>query len=284
MRENAHGEGQRAAMIFDTHAHYDDRAFDPDREELLARLHAEGVGGIANASSDRASILASHALAEKYDFIFEVLGFHPDGIGEMEREKDTITGWLTERLRSPKAVAVGEIGLDYHWGRENRDQQIRWFRAQMELAGNLGLPVVIHSRDAAQDTMEIVREAALPAGTVDIHCYSYSPEQADQYLAMGCYLGIGGVATFKNARKLKEVVARMPADRILLETDCPYLSPEPFRGKRNDSGRIRYVIQAIAGIRQQDPARIEEICWNNALRFYHLTQEEGKLYADSRSR
>ncbi len=264
-------------MIFDTHAHYDDEAFDPDREELLTRLHAEGVWGIANASSNRASIEAAHALAQKYDFIYEVLGFHPDEIGEMEKEKDSILGWLTERLRAPKAVAVGEIGLDYHWYRESRDLQRYWFRAQMELAGRLGLPVVIHSRDAARDTMEIVQEMALPAGTVDIHCYSYSPEQAEMYLNMGYYLGIGGVVTFRNSRKLKEVVAAMPADRILLETDCPYLAPEPFRGRRNDSGKIRYVIQKVAELRNEDPGELEEICWNNALRFYRLTQEEGKM-------
>ena len=257
-------------MIFDTHAHYDDTAFDSDRDELLCSLHENGICGIANVGFHKESIGTTHALADRYDFIYEVLGFHPDETYEMEREERSILPWLTEQLKRPKVIGLGEIGLDYYWDKTDREIQKKWFRAQLALAKELDRPVVIHSREAAQDTMEILKEAGIGPGKLDMHCYSYSLEQAKVYLEMGYYLGIGGVSTFKNAKKLKEVIAVMPPERILLETDCPYLTPAPFRGKRNDSGKLPYVIRAIAEIKGMSPEEVEEICLENALRFYRL--------------
>ena len=259
-------------MIFDTHAHYDDEQFDPDREELLTRLASEGICGIANVGYNRETIASTHRLAEKYDYIWEVLGFHPDETWEMEEDSERILPWLAEQLDRPKVLAVGEIGLDYYWDKTERPVQKKWFRAQMDLAKQLHLPVVIHSREAAADTMELIREGGIPEGMLDMHCYSYSPEQAKEYLKMGYYLGIGGVATFKNAKKLKEVIELAPLDRLLLETDCPYLAPVPFRGKRNDSGKIPRVIEAIAEIKKVAPEEVEAACLANTKQFYSRLQ------------
>ena len=220
---------------------------------------------------NRKSIEGTHALADRFDFVYEVLGFHPDETWEMEEAGEAILPWLSEQLDRPKAVALGEIGLDYYWDKTDREIQKKWFRAQLDLAKKKNLPVVIHSREAAQDTMDILKEAAIAPGMLDMHCYSYSPEQAAVYLEMGYYLGIGGVLTFKNARKLKEVVAMMPLSRILLETECPYLSPVPFRGKRNDSGKLPLVLSAIAEINGISPEEAAAACLENAERFYRLS-------------
>lgn len=258
-------------MIFDTHAHYDDEAFDADRDALLTDLHEnQGICGIANVGFHKESIGRTHELADRYDFIYEVLGFHPDETREMEAESDTILDWLRNQLDRPKVLAVGEIGLDYYWDKTEREIQKKWFRAQLELAKERHLPVVIHSREAAADTLEILKEARIPAGDLDMHCYSYSPELARIYLDMGYYLGIGGVVTFKNAKKVKEVIAEAPLEQILLETDAPYLAPVPFRGKRNDSGKIPLVIRAIAELKGISCEEVEETCLANALRFYRL--------------
>lgn len=257
-------------MIFDTHAHYDDDQFDEDRHELLTGLHGNGVCGIANVGFNKASILRTHELADQYDFMYEVLGWHPDEVWEMEQEEETILDWYREQLNRPKVLAVGEIGLDYYWDKSPRDVQKKWLRKQLEVAREIGKPVVIHSREAAQDTMDVIKECGGPDFSMDIHCYSYSLEMAKEYLKMGYYLGIGGVVTFKNARKTKEVVEYMPLDRILLETDAPYLAPVPFRGKRNDSGKIRLVIEEIARIKGLEPELVEETCLANARTFYRL--------------
>ena len=256
--------------IFDTHAHYEDDQFDQDRDEVLESLHAAGVCGIANVGYNRKSIEGTHALADRHDFVYEVLGFHPDETWEMEQAGAEILPWLSEQLDRPKTVALGEIGLDYYWDKTDREIQKKWFRAQLALSKEKNLPVVIHSREAAQDTMDILKEAAIPPDMLDMHCYSYSQEQAKTYLDMGYYLGIGGVLTFKNARKLKEVVAMMPLSRILLETDCPYLAPVPFRGKRNDSGKLTLVLDAIAEIKGISPEEAADACLENAKRFYRL--------------
>ena len=258
--------------IFDTHAHYDDEAFDADREELLTGLHAAGIARIANVGFHKESIATTHALADRFGFVCEVLGFHPDETWQMEQEAETILPWLAEQLARPKVIGLGEIGLDYYWDKTDREIQKKWFRAQLALAKERNLPVVIHSREAAQDTLEILREAGIAPGGLDMHCYSYSLEHAKIYLDMGYYLGIGGVSTFKNAKKLKEVVAYMPLSRILLETDCPYLTPAPFRGKRNDSGKLPLVVNAIAGIKNIPPEEVEAACWENALRFYRMEE------------
>lgn len=258
-------------MIFDTHAHYDDEAFDEDREELLASVKEAGVAAIANIGYKKSSITETHRIAETHDFVYEVLGFHPDETFEMEAESDTILAWLYGELQRDKVIGLGEIGLDYYWDKTEREIQKKWFRAQLDLAKELALPVVIHSREAAQDTFDIIKEAGIPEGMLVMHCYSYSPEMAKEYLKRGYYLGIGGVVTFKNAKKLKETVALAPLSQLLSETDCPYLTPAPFRGKRNDSGKIPLVLDEIAKIKEADREETEAVCFENALRFYRMS-------------
>lgn len=233
-------------MIFDTHAHYDDEQFDTDREELLASMQENGVGTIVNVSATYESCKNVTELAEKYPFMYAAVGVHPDEVGSLNEEK---LEKMEELLAKEKVVAVGEIGLDYYWDNESHDLQKQWFIRQLTLARKHHLPVLIHSREAAADTMEIMKEHANDLSGV-IHCYSYSKEMAKEYVKMGFYIGVGGVVTFKNARKLKETVEEIPLTSIVLETDCPYLAPEPFRGKRNQSAYIRYVAEEIARIKQ----------------------------------
>ncbi len=259
-------------MIFDTHAHYDDSAFDEDREELLASLHGQGVGTVVNVGADMESSARTVELTEQYPFIYGAVGVHPDGVGELDEEK---LSRLREYLALPKIVAAGEIGLDYYWDKENHDLQKEWFVRQFRLAAELEKPVIIHSREAAADTFDIVKAEFRPGMHVVMHCYSYSPEQAREYLKMGLYFGIGGVLTFKNARKLKEVVEELPMERILLETDCPYLAPVPFRGKRNDSGKLSHVVREISvlkGIPEEEVIRVTE---ENARHFYKIGEGTG---------
>ena len=252
--------------IFDTHAHYDDEAFDRDWEELLGQMEAAGIKRIVNASSSLATTRSTAALAARYPFLYGTAGIHPDEVGELDEES---FAWLKEAAQGEKIVAIGEIGLDYHWNVEEKEVQKKWFVRQLELARELGLPAVIHSREAAQDTLEIIKEEA--GGVVcDLHCFSYGAELAREYLNRGHYLGIGGVLTFKNAKKLKEVASYAPLDRILLETDCPYLSPEPNRGKRNSSLNLPFVVRELARLKGVDEERIIEATWENALRFYRM--------------
>jgi TatD DNase family protein len=255
------------AKIFDTHAHYDDEKFDADREELLNRLvQEEGVGCIVNAAASLKSTESALALAKRYPFIYATAGVHPDDTKELTAENFQ---WLTDLAKSEeKIVAIGEIGLDYYWDSSPRETQKYWFDEQMGMAQEIGLPVVIHSREAAKDTLDMVKAAGGKDMKMDMHCFSYTPEIAREYLDMGHYLGIGGVVTFKNGRKLKDVVEYMPLDRILLETDAPYLTPEPYRGKRNHSGLIAYVVDEIARIKQVSREEVLEVTWNNAIEFY----------------
>ncbi len=257
-------------MIFDAHTHYDDEAFDEDREELLAGLPAAGIAGVVNIATNKESIATTQALADRYDFVWEAVGFHPDDASQMEAEEETILPWLRTQLARPKAVAIGEIGLDYHWDNSPRKIQQKWFYRQLVLAREQDIPVVVHTRDAAQDTRDILQAAGGAALSVVLHCYPYSVEMAREFLNLGYYLGVGGVVTFKNGRKLKEVVSYMPLDRILVETDCPYMSPAPYRGKRNDSTRLPLVLDAIAQIKGLDRGLVEETCYENARRFYRL--------------
>lgn len=259
-------------MIFDTHTHYDDEQFDTDRGELLFSLKGQGVGAVANMGATMQGAEDSVVLAEKYPFVYAAVGIHPDhakDLNEEEFEK------LKKLAQNEKVVAIGEIGLDYYWDSTERDVQKYWFRRQMELALTLDYPVVIHSREAAADTFDIIKETYEQSkGGLKgvIHCYSYGVEQAKEYLKMGFFLGIGGVATFKNGRKLKEVIEAVPLDKIVLETDCPYLAPEPYRGKRNHSGYLSYVIAAIAGIKGVSTEEVEKATWENALRLYPRTE------------
>ena len=254
-------------MIFDTHAHYDDEAFDEDRDEVLTSLRKRGVGTVVNVGASMEGSRRSVSLSEQYEFVYSAVGVHPDEVGEL-REEDM--EWMREQLQKPKVVAVGEIGLDYYWDKEGHDLQKKWFLRQLELAKELKKPVIIHSREAAADTMELLKANYHGEMPMVMHCYSYSMEMAREYRKMGLYLGIGGVLTFKNAKKLKETVLESPMEYLLLETDCPYLAPVPTRGKRNDSGMLKYVVQELAALKGITPEEVIRITEENARRFYGI--------------
>ena len=254
-------------MIFDTHAHYDDDAFDEDRDELLSGMAAKNVEYIVNVGASMASSKRSIALAEKYPFIYAAVGVHPDEVGELNEEK---FNQLREWTKHEKVKAVGEIGLDYYWDKEQHDLQKHWFMRQMELAKESNLPMIVHSREAAKDTLDMIIAAKPLDLSGIIHCYSYSVEQAREYLNMGYYIGIGGVLTFKNAKKLKEVAEYAPLSQIVLETDCPYLAPTPFRGKRNDSSMIAYVAEELAAIKNMPVEEVLRITNENGKKLYHI--------------
>lgn len=261
-------------MIFESHAHYDDRQFDVDREKLLENLPFQNVGVIVNVGSDIRSSKESITLAHQYDYIYAAIGVHPD---EVDTMKEADMEELSHMAKETKVVAIGEIGLDYFRkeGNAYKSVQKEWFCRQLDLAKEIEKPVIIHSRDAAEDTIQILRDFRKENPQIEnpgvIHCYSYSPELAKEYVAMGFYIGIGGVVTFKNAKKLVETVAQIPLERILVETDSPYLCPEPNRGKRNDSSQIRYVIDRIADIRGIAPEEVEKQTEMNARKMYRLS-------------
>ena len=254
-------------MIFDSHAHYDDRAFDEDRDELLSSLPEKGIAGVVNAGASIRSIWKTLELAEKYPHVYAAVGIHPEHAGEL-REEDM--EWLRGMLAGARVVAVGEIGLDYYWDKEHHSLQKKWFEAQAQLAREEKLPIIVHSREAAADTLDMVK--GFRGGEIGgvIHCFSYTKEMAREYLNMGFYLGIGGVVTFKNARKLKEVVEYAPLSSLLLETDCPYLAPVPNRGKRNNSIYLKYVAQTIAEIKQISCEEVIEATRQNARKMFHI--------------
>ena len=256
-------------MIFETHAHYDDESFNDDREALIRSLPEKGIGRIINVGASIETTKTTLELAAKYDYIYAAVGVHPSDISGLNEET---FAWLKEQTSLPKTVAIGEIGLDYYWDKEAdvQKQQRYWFRRQLELARGKELPVIIHSRDAAEDTMDILQELHKQGlnNPGVIHCYSYSPEMAHEFIKMGYYIGVGGVVTFKNAKKLVRTVEEIPMERILLETDCPYMAPEPHRGTRNDSRNIPYVIEKIAQIKGIDSKVVEETARENAFRLF----------------
>ena len=256
--------------IFDTHAHYDDDAFDEDREELLENEFGEGrlVTNITNIGCDIQTSRASVEFAKKYDYMYASVGVIPHHVGDMTDED-------IEELRklagsSNKVVAIGEIGLDYHYDEPSKELQHKWFLAQMNLARELELPIVIHSRDAAQDTYELMKQVhAEEIGGV-VHCYSYSEEMSREFLKMGFYFGIGGVVTFKNSKKLKKAVEAIPLSNIVLETDSPYLTPSPFRGERNNSGYLSYVVAEISRLKGLSEEEVAGVTYENAKKLYRL--------------
>lgn len=254
-------------MIFETHAHYDDEAFNEDRDNLLPSMHENGIEYIVNVGASLKSTATSIELARKYPFIYAAAGVHPSETGELDESGFV---WLTKQCLLDKVVAVGEIGLDYYWDEPAHEVQRIWFERQLDLAREVKKPVIIHSRDSAKDTFDIL--AAKNAGEIGgvIHCYSYSAEMALDYVKMGFYIGIGGVVTFKNGKKMKEVVEAVPMERILLETDSPYLSPEPNRGKRNSSLNLQYIAQKIAEIKGVPYDTVVEATLQNAKYMYHL--------------
>lgn len=255
-------------MIFETHAHYDDERFAGDRGELLAQLPSLGIGKVINVASTIPSIKQCIGLAHIYDHVYAAVGVHPS---ELEGMSEAVIQELRRLSVWDKTVAIGEIGLDYYWEKEEAAQkkQQDWFRRQLELAREVELPVIIHSRDAAEDTLTLMKDMHAEHIPGVIHCYSYSPELAREYVKMGYYIGVGGVVTFKNAKKLVQTVSETPMERILLETDSPYLTPEPHRGHRNDSRELVYVVEKIAEIKGMTPEEVEDATWENAHNLFY---------------
>ncbi len=251
-------------MFFETHAHYDDEKFDADREELISSLFSQGqIDYIVNAGCDVKSSLTGLELSKKWKNFYAACGIHPHSADEMNDESYE----LIKRLcADPKCVAVGEIGLDYYYDFCDREVQRSCFRRQLELAAEVDLPVIIHSREAAAETFNIIKESNVRKGI--IHSYSGHTQMALEYIEMGFYIGIGGMVTFKNAKKPVEVVKNIPLERIVLETDSPYLAPVPVRGRRNDSQNLRYIADKISEIKQISPEKVAEMTRNNALTIF----------------
>lgn len=264
--EVEYNTGEGIHMLFDTHAHYDDKQFKNDRQELFEAMNENGVGTIVNVSASVESWAATDRLTKEYDMVYGAIGVHPDEVGNLTEAKFEE---MKTFLENEKIVAVGEIGLDYYWDTNSHEVQEKWFIKQLELAKNKDLPVNIHSRDAAEDTMRIMKQYGESLSGI-IHCYSYSKEMAKEYVKMGYYLGIGGVVTFQNAKKLKEVVKEIPLENLVLETDCPYLAPAPNRGKRNTSLNLKYVAQEIANIKNISREEVIEQTERNARKVYQL--------------
>ena len=253
-------------MLFDTHAHMDDRAFDVDRGELLSSLPEQGIALLMNPGCSLASSRAASRLSQEYSYIYAAVGSHPDAADEVDEE-------VLEEYRklcklNPKIKAIGEIGLDYHYEDIPRQIQQRAFRMQLELARDLKLPVIVHEREAHEDGMKIISE--FPEVTGVFHCYSGSAEMAKLLVERGWYIGFTGVLTFKNARKAVEVAQSIPLERIVLETDCPYMSPEPFRGKRNDPSRLCYMAEKLAQLRSLPVESIHQITVENGKQLYRI--------------
>ncbi len=252
-------------MIFDTHAHYDDDAFNTDRDELLKDIKNKGVVFVVNVGASMDSTRKTLELAEKYSFVYAAIGVHPSETEKLTKED---IQWLKDKASCEKVVAVGEIGLDYHWPEPDPSVQKKWFEKQLQLASEVKLPVIVHSRDAAKDTLDILKEWQKDLVKGVIHCFSYTKEIAREYLNMDYYFGIGGVLTFKNAKKLIEAVEYIPINKILLETDCPYLAPEPYRGKRNQSDYIDFVAQRLSEIKKISKEEVLTQTMQNAKEFY----------------
>lgn len=254
-------------MLFDTHAHLNAKQFDKDRAEVIQRAKENGVSRIVNIGFDRETVATSLALAEQYDFIYAAVGWHPLSAAKMtDRDLD----WLRELSEHPKVVAIGEIGLDYYRDASSKETQKEVFRKQIRLAKEVNLPIIIHDREAHQDVYEILKEEnAAEVGGI-MHCFSGSAEMAQQFLDINFYISLAGPVTFKNAKKPKEVAKTVPLDRLLIETDCPYLTPEPYRGKRNETGYVRYVAETIAELRGMDYEELCKITYENATRLFRL--------------
>lgn len=263
-------------MIFDTHAHYDDEAFQEDMDSLLISLKDNGIGTVINVAADMESVDTTFALSQKYPFVYAALGVHPSGTAALTEEdmQHILTLARTHSVnKGGRVVAIGEIGLDYYYegnGDPERSIQQKWFERQLLLAKEAALPVIIHSREAAKDTYDVMKAVGADRIGGVVHCYSYSLEMAKEFLSLGFSFGIGGVLTFKNARKLIDVVEYLPMDKILLETDCPYLAPVPNRGKRNSSLNLPYVIKAISEIKKLPEEQIIETTEQNARKLFGI--------------
>ena len=255
-------------MLIDTHAHLDSPKFDDDREEMIARAQAAGIDTIVNIGFNRETIPTTMALAERYPFIYAAVGWHPTDAIDMKLEEDL--AWIESLCAHPKVVAIGEIGLDYYWDTSPKDVQHTVFREQIRLARRLNKPIVIHNRDAHEDVVRLLREERASEVGGIMHCFSGSWEMAKMCLDMNFYISFGGPVTFKNARVPKEVLNNVPMDRILVETDAPYLTPHPHRGKRNESAYVRLVAETVAEIKGMDLGEIARITGENARRCLSL--------------
>lgn len=255
-------------MLFDSHAHLNDEKFDEDREELILSLKEKGVDLVVNPGADMESSKTGMELADKYDFIYSAVGVHPHDVeGMTEKDINTLKKWARE---NEKVVAIGEIGLDYYYDLSPREEQKKWFIRQIELANELGLPFIVHDRDAHQDTFDIIKKyKALETGCV-LHCFSGSLELAREYIKMGCYISIPGTVTFKNNRKTVQVAREIPLEWLFIETDSPYMAPTPYRGKRNDPSLVKFVAEKIAF---EKGISYEEVCQatkENAKKFFGI--------------
>ena len=256
-------------MLFDTHAHYDDNRFNEDRYDVINRVHESGVAYILNASSDMASAVECISLTQEFDFVYAAVGIHPHNVTDIN--ENTLIA-IADFAKNPKVVAIGEIGLDYFYDNSPREVQRYWFSEQIELAKQINLPIIVHNRDAHEDTMKIIKaENAKTVGGI-LHCYSGSIEMARELLENNFYISVGGPVTFKNAKKIIEVVKFVPDDRLLIETDCPYLTPEPHRGKRNDSSYVKFVAERIAEIKGVTFEEIADITMRNAKALFKIQE------------
>ena len=258
-------------MIFESHAHFDDEAFDEDRDELLSDIKSHGIETIVNVAASLSSVESTLKLSHSYPHVYAAIGVHPSETLELNDENLDL---LRQRMKDERCVAVGEIGLDYHFLDEYPDPDKKtqkiWFEKQLQLARELDKPVIIHSRDAAADTLEIMKKSEYSSLKYDMHCYSYSKEMVKELNKLDCYYGIGGVITFKNAKKLIEALQEMPLNRIMLETDCPYLAPTPHRGERNSSYYLPLVAQRIAELKGLSYEDVVSITCENAKRFFNM--------------
>ena len=254
-------------MYFDSHAHYDDERFNEDRESLIESLREKGVDFIVNAAADMKSCYTSLALAEKYPFIYSSVGVHPHDVKDLT---DADIEEMRKLAAHSKVVAIGEIGLDYYYDNSPREDQRKWFRVQLELAKELDLPVIIHSREASQETFDMIVESGVKEGV--IHCFTGSYELAKEYVKRGFYLGIGGSLTFKNAKKAVEVVEGIDLKHLLIETDCPYLTPVPHRGERNDSSYLKFVVEKIAEIKGVSTDEVAKTSSDNAKKLFCIQE------------
>lgn len=252
-------------MFFDTHAHYDSGAFNADRFEILDSMPEGNVGLIVDPGCDLISSKAAIELAERYDFVYAAVGWHPE---DMDKLSDEAYAGMEKLAEHPKCVAIGEIGLDYYWDASHKEEQKELFRRQIELALRLDKPVIVHDREAHGDSMEIVLDYPELRGV--FHCYSGSAEMAQELLKRGWYLGFDGPITYKNARKAVEVLEICPLDRILIETDSPYLTPVPNRGKRNDSRQLEFVAAKIAEVKGISPEEVADITMANGRRLFGI--------------
>ena len=254
-------------MYFDSHAHYDDERFDEDRETLIESLKEKGVDFVVNAAADMKSCHTSLQLAEKYPFIYSSVGVHPHDVKDLT---ETDIEEMRELAKHKKVVAIGEIGLDYYYDNSPREEQRIWFKRQLQLAKELNLPVIIHSREASQETFDIIMESGVKEGV--IHCFSGSYELAKEYVKKGFYIGVGGSLTFKNAKKTVKVVEGIGLEHIVIETDCPYLTPVPHRGERNDSSYLKFVVQKIAQIKGISEAEVKMVSSQNAKKLFRIME------------